>query len=74
MVLGEPSRTIYLRTKENLKLSDDRLWPASVAAQVANARDPALAGSQVTRRQFSLLRTVGDWVAERLRPRPRDDI
>jgi hypothetical protein len=58
MVLGEPSRTIYLRAKENLRLEDDALWPPTAAAIVASAPDAAVARSELTRRQLSLLRTA----------------
>lgn len=48
MVLGEPSRTIYLQAKENLKLSTDKLWPESVAEDVRAAVDKEKALSQVS--------------------------
>jgi hypothetical protein len=58
--LGDPTRTIYFRAKENLKLPDDRLWPESARAKVM-ALPPACrahARSAVHRRQLSLLRTA----------------
>ncbi len=58
MLLGEPSRTIYLRAKENLKLPPEKIWPQTVAEKISAAVDQELARSQLARRQLSLLRTA----------------
>ena len=58
MVLGEPSRTIYLRAKENLRLPDSELWRPSVAATVRQDANSEIARSRLARRQLSLLRTA----------------
>src|SRR5215207_4349314 len=58
--LGEPSRTIYLRAKENLKRRDEDLWPDSARDRVRRVpRDRrGHVRSALARRQLSLLRTA----------------
>lgn len=80
MLMGEPTRTIYLRAKENLQLEHGKLWPDSVAKHVTDAEDQELARSQVARRQLSLLRSamradlgiIGKPYGSQLDPRDRD--
>jgi hypothetical protein len=58
--LGEPSRTIYLRAKENLKRRDDDLWPDSARDRVRRVPPERRehVRSALARRQLSLLRTA----------------
>jgi hypothetical protein len=58
--LGEPSRTMYLRAKENLKRRDEDLWPDSARERVRRVpRDRRRhVRSALARRQLSLLRTA----------------
>ena len=58
--LGEPSRTIYLRAKENLRRRDDDLWPESARDRVARVPPErrGYARSALARRQLSLLRSA----------------
>ena len=58
--LGEPSRTIYLRAKENLRRRDEDLWPDSARDRVRRVPPDRRAHvrSALARRQLSLLRTA----------------
>jgi hypothetical protein len=61
MVLGEPSRTIYLNAKKNLRERDGGLWPASARAWVmepTQEADRERRCSELAHRQLSLLRTA----------------
>jgi hypothetical protein len=58
MLLGDPTRQIYLTAKHNLTCPDAELRPAEVATYVCAQPDPEAARSALAIRQLSLLRTA----------------
>jgi len=59
MVLTDKTRQLYLKTKANLRCSDDELFPASLCAQAHRREfgDLERWRSELSRQQLSLLRT-----------------
>lgn len=58
MLLGDPTRTIYLTAKRNLTCADADLEPEQIAEHVCQEPDRESARSALAVRQLSLLRTA----------------
>ncbi|MFE0256195.1 hypothetical protein [Streptomyces sp. NPDC059010] len=59
MLLTDKTRQLYLKAKQNLRYSDDELFPASLCAEAHRREigEQERWRSEVSRRQLSLLRT-----------------